>query len=190
MLDHFFRHLEIGDDAVSHRANSLDIAGRSPQHHLRVIADGADVLFSAFCEGRNDGRLVEDDAAALDIDQRVSRPQIDGHVAGQYAEYAAEHALFARSFPSRRLLRLATCGTSPVVASPRETVNASVAYLPLLDRGHFEWVAKLATRRKNRRYPPRAFPVGLAVGPPSSAPTRIDLSLQNCRIFDLARRGF
>ena len=36
--------------------------------------------------------FVEDDAAALDIDQRVRGPQIDGHVARKRAKKTAEHA--------------------------------------------------------------------------------------------------
>ena len=41
MLDHLFRDFEIGDDAVAHRADRLDVAGRAAQHHLGVVADGA-----------------------------------------------------------------------------------------------------------------------------------------------------
>ena len=47
VLDHLFRDLEIGDDAVAHRADRLDVAGRAAQHHLGVVADGADLLLAA-----------------------------------------------------------------------------------------------------------------------------------------------
>ncbi len=44
VLDHLFRDFEIGDDAVAHRADRFDVAGRAAQHHLGVVADGADVI--------------------------------------------------------------------------------------------------------------------------------------------------
>ena len=44
VLDHLLRDFEIGDDAVAHRADRLDVAGRAAQHHLGVVADGANRL--------------------------------------------------------------------------------------------------------------------------------------------------
>ena len=98
VLDHLFRHFEIGDDAVAHGADGLDIAGGPAQHHLGVVAHRADgFLAAARGDGGDHRGLVEDDAAPLDIDQRIRRPKIDGHVARKSAEKTAEHKLPARS---------------------------------------------------------------------------------------------
>src|SRR5262249_32013902 len=40
MLDHLLRYLEVRDDAVAQRPDCLDVAGRSAQHHLGLVADG------------------------------------------------------------------------------------------------------------------------------------------------------
>ena len=93
MLDHLFRHFEIGDHAVAHRADRLDVAGGAPQHHLGVVADGADrLLAAAGGHGGDHGGFVEDDASPFHVDQRVRRPEIDGHVARKRAKKTAEHA--------------------------------------------------------------------------------------------------
>ena len=47
VLDHLLGDFEIGDDAVAHRTDRLDVAGRAPQHHLGVVADGADGFLAA-----------------------------------------------------------------------------------------------------------------------------------------------
>ena len=83
MLDHFLGHLEVGDDAVSQRADGLNIARRAAEHLLGFVADGQDMLAAFDFGERYDRGLVEDNAAAFDIDQRIRRPQIDGHVGRQ-----------------------------------------------------------------------------------------------------------
>ena len=40
VLDHLLGDFEVGDDAVAHRADRFDVAGRAAQHHLGVVADG------------------------------------------------------------------------------------------------------------------------------------------------------
>ena len=47
VLDHLLGDFEVGDDAVAHRADRLDVAGRAAQHHLGVVADGEDRLLAA-----------------------------------------------------------------------------------------------------------------------------------------------
>ncbi len=92
MLDHLLRHLEIGDDAVAHGPDGLDIAGGAAQHHLGVVAHRPDrFLAAAGGDGGDHRRLVEDDATALHIDQRVRCPKIDCHVARESAKKTAEH---------------------------------------------------------------------------------------------------
>ena len=93
MLDHFFGDFEIGDDAVAQRADGLDIAGRAAQHQLGLVADGAHgLLAAAGGDGGHHRRLIQHDAPAFDIDQRIRRPKIDGHVARKRAKKTAEHA--------------------------------------------------------------------------------------------------
>ena len=80
MLDHLFRDFEIGDHAIAHRADRLDIAGGAAQHHLGVIADRANLLLAALAHHRNDGWFIEHDAATLDINERIRRSKVDGHI--------------------------------------------------------------------------------------------------------------
>ena len=82
VLDHLLGDFEVGDDAVAQRADGLDVAGRAAQHHLGLVADGQHLLLALFLGDGDHRRLVEDDAAALDIDQRIGGPQVDRHVRG------------------------------------------------------------------------------------------------------------
>jgi len=43
MLDHFLRHLEIGDDAVAQRPDRLDISRGAADHQFRLLSDGEDL---------------------------------------------------------------------------------------------------------------------------------------------------
>jgi hypothetical protein len=90
MLDHFLGDLEIGDDAVSHRADRLDIAGGATEHHLGRVADGFDDLLAVAYLERDDGGLVQDDPPAFDIDEGVGGAEIDRHVGRNHAEETAE----------------------------------------------------------------------------------------------------
>ena len=86
MLDHFFGHFKIGDDTIAHGANCLNVSRRSAQHELRVVSDGAYLALSAFRVGRYDRRLIKNNAAATDVDQRVRSTEIDGHVTRENSE--------------------------------------------------------------------------------------------------------
>ncbi len=86
MLDHFLRHFEIGDDAIAQRTDGGDISRRAAQHHLRLVADGENVLFALHFGDGDDRRLVQDDAAPLDVNQGIGRPQIDRHIGRKHAE--------------------------------------------------------------------------------------------------------
>ena len=52
----------------------------------RLMYDGADLPFSALGKGRYDGRFIENDAAAADINQSICGAEVDCHVARQDAE--------------------------------------------------------------------------------------------------------
>ncbi len=88
LLDEVVQHLlgdfEVGDDAVFHRLDGDDVARRAAKHLLGLFADSFD--FTGVLVDRDDGGLVDHDAFAARIDQRVGRSQIDGKIAGEHAE--------------------------------------------------------------------------------------------------------
>ncbi len=94
LLDHFLGDFEIGDDAVAHRADGLHVARRAAQHHLGFVADREHLLLAAFVDDGDDRRLIQNDAAALDVNQRVRGPEVDRHIAGKHAEETTKHKLF------------------------------------------------------------------------------------------------
>ena len=118
MLDHLFRDFEIGDDAVAQRADGGDVAGRAAQHHLRLVADGEHLLLALDLGDGDDRRLVQDDAAALDVDQRVRRAEIDRHVGGEHAQQIAEHRVPSQSHAGRADVRLSRHSCVPTVGRP------------------------------------------------------------------------
>src|ERR1700692_3094284 len=92
MLDHFLRHLEIGDDAVAQRANSLDVARGPAQHLLGLLADGEDLLLAAHVGDGDHTGLIQHDAATLHVDECIGRAEIDGHVGRHDAQQSREHS--------------------------------------------------------------------------------------------------
>ena len=66
---------------------ALMLPGGAPEHPLGLDADGVD-LARALVDGDHRG-LGEDDAAAADVDERVGRAEIDGHVASAEAGQVA-----------------------------------------------------------------------------------------------------
>src|ERR1700694_3385344 len=91
MFDHFLRHLEIRDDPVAQWADCLDVARGAAEHQFRLLADGEN-LFPALDAGdRHHGRLVQDDAAPLHINEGVCRAEIDRHVGRQQTQHSSKH---------------------------------------------------------------------------------------------------
>src|SRR5476651_1412111 len=80
VLDHRLGYFEVGDDAVAQRADRLDVARGTTQHHLGFFADREDLALPALRRERHDRGFVQDDAATLDVDQRVRRAQVDAHI--------------------------------------------------------------------------------------------------------------
>ena len=106
--EHFFGHLEIGDDAVLHRLDGHDVARRAAEHVLGFLADGHD--FAAVLVDGHDRRLVHDDALALGVDQRVGRAQIDRQVGRKQTEDRAKVVtVLVHAFPQCRVAP-AACG--------------------------------------------------------------------------------
>src|SRR6185437_14498950 len=64
----------VGDDAVLHRPDGLDVAGRPPDHLARLVADRDDPVVVA---DRDDRRLLDDDALALHVHEDVGRAEVD-----------------------------------------------------------------------------------------------------------------
>jgi hypothetical protein len=81
VAEHLLADLEVGDDPVLQGPDGLDVTGRPADHPLGLGPDrqGPAVLH---IHGHH-RRLVQDDAATTDVDKRVGRTQIDGHVAAQ-----------------------------------------------------------------------------------------------------------
>ena len=86
--DHALRDLEVGDRAAAQRADGDDVAGRAPDHLPRLVAHREHVVGAAV--QRDDGRLVEDDALAARVDERVGGAEVDGEVAGQRESSSAD----------------------------------------------------------------------------------------------------
>jgi hypothetical protein len=85
-----WRAPEVGDDAVLQRPDRLDRAGRAAEHPLRLDADR--VHLAGALVDRDDRRLGEDDSAAADVDERVRRTEVDGHIAAAEARHRGEDA--------------------------------------------------------------------------------------------------
>ena len=88
VVQHLLGDLEIGDYAVFHRLDGHDVAGCAAQHFFGFLADRLD--FASVLVDGDDRGLVDDDAFALRIYQRIGRAQIDGKVAGEHAEQGAQ----------------------------------------------------------------------------------------------------
>ncbi len=82
-LEHRLGDFEIGDDAILHRTDGDDVAGRAAEHALGFVADGQDAFGTGF-DG-DDGGFAQDDAAIADIDEGVGRAEIDADVVGEKA---------------------------------------------------------------------------------------------------------
>ena len=82
MLDHFLGDFDVGNDAVAQGADGLDAVGGFAHHHLGVIAHGLYGFIAVDGLDRHHRWLVEDDAAILDIDQRIGGAEVDRHVLG------------------------------------------------------------------------------------------------------------
>jgi len=95
LVDEVLKHLlgdhEIRDHPVLHRADGFDVARSPAQHALGLTAHGSDFLLPVGGADRNNGRLIQDDAAAADKDERVGGPQINGQIAGERASEFLEH---------------------------------------------------------------------------------------------------
>jgi hypothetical protein len=80
MTDHFLGNFEVSDNPIAKRADCLDISGGPAQHHLRLVPDSENLLLPLAVKNRHDRRLIQDDTATLDINQRICGTKVNGHV--------------------------------------------------------------------------------------------------------------
>ena len=83
---HLLGGVEIGDDAVLHRTNRLDVGGRAPEHLVRLGPDRLDRPLGDV--ERHDRWLVEDDAAAAREDTGIGGTEVDGDIGREGREQA------------------------------------------------------------------------------------------------------
>ena len=78
LVEHFFGHLIVGNDAVSQRAHRDDIARRSSEH---ISCRRTDLQHLAgVLVHRNNRRLAQDDALSFLVNQNIRGTQIDTDV--------------------------------------------------------------------------------------------------------------
>ena len=67
------------------------LPGRAAEHQLGLLADREDLLAALDAGDRDHRGLVQHDAAALDVDERVGRAEVDRHVGRQQAQHFSKH---------------------------------------------------------------------------------------------------
>src|SRR5690606_27462439 len=99
LLEHLLGHREVGDDAVFHGPDGFDVAGHAAQHLLGLVANSLDdflAVGTAFVADGDHRWLVEHDALAPDVDQRVGGTEVNRHIAGKITAQESEHGSSAR----------------------------------------------------------------------------------------------
>jgi hypothetical protein len=94
LLDHLLGDHEVGDDAVLHRADRLDVAGHLAQHGLGLAADGLDHLLAvgtAFVADGDHRGLVQHDALVAGKYQGVGGAEVDRKVGGKVPTESSKH---------------------------------------------------------------------------------------------------
>ena len=84
VVEHLLGDFEVGNYAIFHRLDGDDVARRAAEHLFRLFADGLN--FVGVLIERHDRRLVDHDAFATRVHQRVGCSQINSQIAGEKAE--------------------------------------------------------------------------------------------------------
>jgi hypothetical protein len=84
VIEHLLGDFKVSDDAVFHRFDGHDVAGRASQHLLGIFADGFH-LAGVFVNGYNGG-LVDNNALSGCEDQCVGGAEINGQITRKHAE--------------------------------------------------------------------------------------------------------
>jgi hypothetical protein len=121
LLEHLLGDREVGDDAVLHGPDGFDVAGHLAQHGLGFLAHGLDGLLAlraTFVANGNHRGLVQNDALATHVNQRVGGAQVNGQVGGEItAQRSGKHGWrcgqlrASAAFNSRAGRRQAVWGT-------------------------------------------------------------------------------
>src|SRR5690606_24470774 len=94
LLEHLLGDREVGNDAILHGPNGLDVAWHAAQHHFGLVAYCLDALLAigtTFMANGDHGWLIEDDAFAAHVNQRVSGTQVYRQVAGKITAQETKH---------------------------------------------------------------------------------------------------
>ena len=90
VVQHLLGHVEVRDDPVLERADRDDVSGSPSEHGLGFVTDREHRMVRLV--NRHDRGLVEHDAFAADIDQRVRGSQIDREIVGEHSgQQVVEH---------------------------------------------------------------------------------------------------
>src|SRR5450631_2421641 len=81
IAQHRFGHLEVGDDAVAHWPDRLNMRGRLAQHLTSFLTHGEDFVGADVY--RNHGRLAQNDPFPLHVDQYVRGAEVNPDVDGE-----------------------------------------------------------------------------------------------------------
>jgi hypothetical protein len=84
VAQHLLGDVEVGDHPVLERAHGLDVGRGAADHALGFVADGQDRAGERV--DRDHRWLVQDDAVAPNVDERVRGPEVDSHVLTQEPE--------------------------------------------------------------------------------------------------------
>jgi hypothetical protein len=109
VIQHLLGVAEVRDHTVLHRLDGDNVARSSSQHLLGFFADGLH-LIGLRIDG-NDRRLVDDDALATRVHQRVGRAQVDRQIVRKQAEQRP-HVV------NTRVTRLITVGGHVPISFP------------------------------------------------------------------------
>ena len=96
LLEHFFGHRKIGNDAILERPDRYDVAGCSTQHLFCIRShrrNAARATGTAVLANGHDRWFIENNALATDIDKGVGRAEIDRQVIGEKTAQTFEHEL-------------------------------------------------------------------------------------------------
>ncbi len=98
VVEHALGDVEVGDDAVLEGADGDDVGRGAADHALGLGADGEDLLGDAV-DG-DDAGLVDDDAAALDHDQRVRGAEVNAYIVREQPQEGADRVEGHNETPS------------------------------------------------------------------------------------------
>ena len=94
LLEHLLGDGEIGNDAIFHGPDRLDVAGHLAQHRLGFLADGLDrffALWAAFVANRDHGRFIEHNTLVAHENQGVGSTQVNRQISGEILTEGLKH---------------------------------------------------------------------------------------------------